>query len=334
MNKKILLTGGTGYIGSHTAVELLNAGYEVILLDNLCNSDKAVVDKIFNITGKKPRFYEADIRDEKSLERIFKKEQPDAVIHFAGLKAVAESVANPLDYYENNVAGTINLLKVMKSASVKKLIFSSSATVYGQQSTPKLDETMTTGVNLTNPYGETKHIIEEMLMDLSESDPSFEITILRYFNPIGAHHSGEIGETPAGIPGNLLPFIMKVHSGEIAELKIFGSDYPTPDGAAIRDYLHVVDLAKGHLAALENIKPGVSIYNLGTGRGSSVLQIVDLFEKVSGKPLPKSTHPPRPGDLPEVFSDAAKAKAELSWQAELSIEEAIADALRFLENSR
>jgi UDP-glucose 4-epimerase len=330
--KKILLTGGTGYIGSHTAVELLNENYEVVLLDNLVNSKKSVVDKIAKITGKKPTFYEADIRDEPALAKIFQKEKPDAIMHFAGLKSVPESVANPLEYYENNVGGTLNLLKVMKNEGVKKLVFSSSATVYGEQDSPKLDESMITGINLSNPYGETKHMIEEILFDLAEAESSFEITILRYFNPVGAHKSGLIGENPNGIPGNLLPILLKVHSGELEILKITGVNYDTPDKTAIRDYIHITDLAKGHLAALKNSAPGIKVYNLGSGQGVSTKAFVDLFEQISKKPLNKIEAPRRPGDLPETYADPSKAKQELNWQTELTVAEAIADALHFLEN--
>ena len=331
--KKILLTGGTGYIGSHTAVELLNENYEVVLLDNLANSKKSIVDKITEITGKKPKFYEADIRDEHTLAKILAKEKPDAVIHFAGLKAVAESVAKPLEYYENNVVGTLNLLKAMKEQNIKTLVFSSSATVYGEQPVAKLDETMPTGASISNPYGETKHVIEEMLFDLAIAEPDWQITILRYFNPIGAHQSGKIGENPNDIPNNVLPIILKVHSGEIAEFQITGIDFPTPDGTGIRDYVHVVDLARGHLAALKNIHSGVAVYNLGTSHGTSVRELVDLFEQASGKTLNKSEAPRRPGDIAEVYADPSRAKQELDWQTELTVEQALADALHFLEQN-
>lgn len=283
---KILLTGGTGYIGSHTAVELIERGYEIEILDNLFNSKITVLDDIEKITGVKPKFHKVDLLDVPAMERVFEESKFDLVIHFAGLKAVGESVEKPLKYYENNVGGTINLLKCMKKYDVNKIIFSSSATVYGDQGVAELTEDMQTGVGITNPYGETKHVIEEILKDVAEAEPEFETTILRYFNPVGAHKSGLIGEDPNDIPNNLMPIIMKVSTGKIKELCVYGDDYDTPDGTGMRDYIHVVDLAKGHVAAIEKMKPGVSVYNLGTGKATSVLEMVAAFEKASGKKLP------------------------------------------------
>ena len=283
---KILLTGGTGYIGSHTAVELIERGYEIEILDNLFNSKITVLDDIKKITGMKPKFHKVDLLDMPAMEKVFKEGDFDTVIHFAGLKAVGESVEKPLKYYENNVGGTINLLKCMKKYDVNKIVFSSSATVYGDQGVAELTEDMQTGVGITNPYGETKHVIEEILKDVAEADQKFEATILRYFNPVGAHKSGLIGEDPNDIPNNLMPIIMKVSTGEIKELSVYGDDYDTPDGTGMRDYIHVVDLAKGHVAAIEKMKPGVSIYNLGTGKATSVLEMVAAFERASnGKKL-------------------------------------------------
>ena len=275
---KILLTGGTGFIGSHTAIELIKLGYEVEIMDNLFNSKITVLDKIEKISGVKPKFYKVDLLDKEGMDNVFSEGQYDLVIHFAGLKAVGESVEKPLKYYENNVCGTINLLECMKKHGVKKIIFSSSATVYGDQGVAELTEDMQTGVGITNPYGETKHIIEEILKDVAEAEPEFEVTILRYFNPVGSHPSGLIGEDPNDIPNNLMPIIMKVSTGEIEKLRIFGDDYDTVDGTGVRDYIHVVDLAKGHVAAVNKMKPGVSIYNLGTGKGTSVLEMVAAFE--------------------------------------------------------
>ena len=326
----ILVLGGAGYIGSHTIIELYKKGYEVEILDNLFNSKITVLDKIEEISGKKPKFYEIDLLDYDEMDKIFSDGNYDLVIHFAGLKAVGESVEKPLMYYENNVGGTINLLKCMQKHNVKKIIFSSSATVYGEQPTPKLDETMPTGEGITNPYGETKYMIEEILKDVAKADSEFSAVILRYFNPVGNHSSGLIGEDPNDIPNNLMPIIMKVSTGEIAELKVFGNDYPTPDGTGIRDFIHVVDLAKGHVAAIENLKPGISIYNLGTGKGTSVLEMINAFEKASGKKLPYAFSDRRPGDLAEIYADPSKAKKELGWKAELDIEDAMKDTLKFL----
>ena len=330
---KVLLTGGTGFIGSHTAVELLKKGYEVEIMDNLFNSKIEVLDKIEALTGVKPKFYKVDLLDKEGMDEMFKNGGYELVIHFAGLKAVAESVEQPLRYYENNVGGTINLLECMKKYGVKKLIFSSSATVYGDQDGVKLTEDMQTGVGITNPYGETKHVIEEILKDVAEAEPDFEITILRYFNPVGAHESGLLGEDPNDIPNNLMPIVMKVSTGEIAELKVYGDDYDTPDGTGMRDYIHVVDLARGHVAAAAHMKAGVSIYNLGTGEATSVLEMVAAFEKASGKKLPYVIAPRRAGDLAKVFADASKAERELGWKTELTITDAMNDIINYLNKN-
>lgn len=331
---KVLLTGGTGYIGSHTAVELLNHGYEVEILDNLFNSKITVLDDIEKITGRRPMFHKVDLLNMVEVEKVLKEGGFDLVIHFAGLKSVSESVAEPLRYYENNVGGTINLLKCMKANNVNKIVFSSSATVYGKQDVAELNEEMQTGVGITNPYGETKHVIEEMLKAVSESDKKFEVTILRYFNPVGAHSSGLIGEDPNDIPNNLMPIIMKVSIGEIKELNIYGNDYDTVDGTGVRDYIHVVDLAKGHVAAIEKMKPGVSIYNLGTGKGTSVFEMVAAFEKASGKELPYKIAPRRTGDLAEVYANSKKAFNELGWKTELTIDDAMNDTIRYLKQAK
>lgn len=327
---KILVTGGTGYIGSHTVVELLNAGYEVEILDNLYNSKVEVLNRIEELTGIKPKFYEVDLRDAEALAKVFQETHYDAVMHFAGLKAVGESVEQPLRYYENNIGGTINLLECMQEYGVKKLIFSSSATVYGLQDTPKCVETMQTGKDISNPYGRTKYMIEEILKDTAVADPTFSFTILRYFNPIGAHSSGLLGEDPNDRPNNLMPIIMKVATGEIAELSVYGDDYDTPDGTCIRDFIHVVDLAKGHLAALEKMKPGVQIYNLGTGEGHSVFEMVAAFDKASGIKLPSQVVGRRAGDLAVLYADPSLAEKELGWTTELSINDAMRDTLNFL----
>jgi len=330
--KHILVTGGTGYIGSHTIVELYQKGYKVDILDNLFNSKITVLDKIEQISGQKPDFYRIDLLEYEKMDQLFADHHYDLVIHFAGLKAVGESVAQPLKYYENNVGGTLNLLKCMKKHNVHNIIFSSSATVYGEQPTPKLDESMPTGLKITNPYGETKHVIEEILKDVADSDPDFSATILRYFNPVGNHPSGLLGEDPNDIPNNLMPIIMKVSTGEIPELKVFGDDYNTPDGSGIRDFIHVVDLAKGHVAAIEKMQPGIAIYNLGTGKGTSVFEMIAAFEKSSGKKLPYKVVARRPGDLAEIYADPSKVERELSWKATLTIEDAMKDTINYLKN--
>ncbi len=329
---KVLLTGGTGYIGSHAAIELIEQGYEIEILDNLFNSKITVLDDIAKITGVRPVFHQVDLLDKKTLDGVFERGEFDLVIHFAGLKAVGESVEKPLKYYENNVGGTINLLESMKKYGVKKIIFSSSATVYGDQGVAELTEDMTTGVGITNPYGETKHVIEEMLKDVAEAEPDLEVTILRYFNPIGAHKSGLIGEDPNDIPNNLMPIIMKVSTGEIKELMVYGDDYDTPDGTGMRDYIHVVDLVKGHIAAIEKMEPGVSIYNLGTGKATSVLEMIAAFEKASGKKLPYKIVERRAGDLAEIYANPERATKELGWKAELTIDDAMNDTINYLKN--
>ena len=328
---KILVTGGTGYIGSHTAIELIKAGHEPIIVDNLVNSKESVLDKIEEISGKRPCFYKVDLLDVAGLEKVFSENDFGAVLHFAGLKAVAESVEQPIRYYENNVVGTVNLLKVMQTHGVKKIIFSSSATVYGDVGDGGgLSEDLPTGRGITNPYGRTKFMIEEILKDECAADGDFSATILRYFNPVGAHESGKIGEDPNGRPNNLMPIVMKVASGEYEELSVYGDDYPTNDGTCVRDYIHVVDLAKGHIAALKNMKNGVQIYNLGTGKGTSVLEMVSAFEKASGEKLPYKIVERRAGDLPCLFCNPEKAERELEWKAELTIADVMEDTLRFL----
>ena len=330
---KILVTGGTGYIGSHTVVELQNQGHQVEILDNLFNSKITVLDKINQITGQTPVFHQVDLLDYQKMRELFASTHFDAVIHFAGLKAVAESIEQPLRYYENNVTGTLNLLKCMAEFKVNRIIFSSSATVYGSTNSGKLDESMTTGVGITNPYGETKHVIEKILEAEATSRPELSVVILRYFNPVGAHISGLLGEDPNGIPNNLMPVVMRVAEGKIKELQIYGDDYNTPDGTCIRDYIHVVDLAKGHLAALKATDtPGAKVYNLGSGKGSSVLEIIKAFEDASGKPLPHRISDRRPGDLAEIFADPSKAKRELDWQTELTVADAMRDTINFLNH--
>ena len=331
---KILVTGGTGYIGSHTVVELQNQGHEVEILDNLFNSKITVLDKIKEITGKFPVFYQIDLLDYPKVHDLFAGTKYDAVIHFAGLKAVAESIEQPLRYYENNVTGTLNLLKCMAEFQVNKIIFSSSATAYGNTNSGKLDESMVTGVGITNPYGETKHVIEKILEAESQARPELSVVLLRYFNPVGAHSSGLLGEDPNGIPNNLMPVVMRVAEGKIKELQVYGNDYDTPDGTCIRDYIHVVDLAKGHLAALKATDtPGTKIYNLGSGKGSSVLEIIKAFETASGRPLPYKIAARRPGDLAEIYADPKKAKQELNWQTTLTVADAMRDTINFLNKN-
>ena len=318
---KILVTGGAGYIGSHTSLELLNDGHDVVILDNLCNSSEEAVARIEALSGKKVRFYKEDVRDKDALKKIFQENAIDWVIHFAGLKAVGESCAKPIEYYDNNLYGTLCLLEVMKEVGVKKLVFSSSATVYGTPESLPLTESSKTG-GTTNPYGTSKYFQEIMLEDVYKSDHDWTVVLLRYFNPVGAHESGMIGEDPKGIPNNLAPFIAKVAIGELPEIGVFGNDYPTKDGTGVRDYIHVVDLAKGHVAAMDNIKKsGVYVYNLGTGIGYSVLEVIAAFEKACGKKLPYSFKPRRAGDIAECYADASKAKRELGWEAKLGINE-------------
>lgn len=326
----ILVTGGAGFIGSHTCVELLEAGYEVVVVDNLYNASRKSMDRIEQITGKKPTFYEADILDREALNKIFEKEQIDSVIHFAGLKAVGESVAKPIEYYYNNIAGTLVLCDVMRKHNVKNIVFSSSATVYGDPAFIPITEECPKG-KITNPYGQTKGMLEQVLEDIHVSDPEWNVILLRYFNPIGAHKSGLICEDPKGIPNNLVPYVAQVAIGKLECLGVFGDDYDTPDGTGVRDYIHVVDLAKGHVAAIKKLeeKKGVLIYNLGTGKGYSVLDVVHAFEKACGKKIPYAVKPRRPGDIATCYADPAKAKAELGWEAENGIEEMCADSWKW-----
>ena len=326
----ILVTGGAGFIGSHTCVELLEAGYEVVVVDNLYNASRKSMDRVEQITGKKPTFYEADILDREALNQIFEKEKIDSVIHFAGLKAVGESVAKPIEYYYNNIAGTLVLCDVMRKHNVKNIVFSSSATVYGDPAFIPITEECPKG-KITNPYGQTKGMLEQVLEDIHVSDPQWNVILLRYFNPIGAHKSGLIGEDPKGIPNNLVPYVAQVAIGKLECLRVFGDDYDTPDGTGVRDYIHVVDLAKGHVAAIKKLeeKKGVLIYNLGTGKGYSVLDVVHAFEKACKKEIPYVVKPRRPGDIAACYADPAKAKAELGWEAENGIEEMCADSWRW-----
>ena len=324
----ILVTGGAGYIGSHIVVELLKLKYNVIIIDNFSNSNEEVLKRLKKITGQEINCYRGDIQHKSILNQVFSKEEIDVVIHMAGLKAVGESVAKPLKYYRNNIDSTLSLLEVMRKNDCKKLIFSSSATVYGDPSELPLKEISRVGVGITNPYGMTKYMIEQILNDVAFSDPSWQITALRYFNPIGAHESGLIGEDPRDTPNNLLPYISQVAVGKLPTLQVFGDDYDTPDGTGVRDYIHVVDLAKGHIAALQNLKPNnhIEFYNLGTGVGVSVLDIVRAFEKASGKNICYDIILRRPGDVASCYADASKAKVELGWSAEKSLEEACSDS--------
>ena len=330
----ILVAGGAGYIGSHTCVELLNAGYEVVVVDNLYNSSRKALDRVEEITGKKVTFYEVDLLDRAALEEVFEKEKIDSVINFAGLKAVGESVHKPLEYYHNNITGTLNLCFVMREHGVKNIIFSSSATVYGDPAFVPITEECPKG-NITNPYGQTKGMLEQILTDLHTADPEWNVVLLRYFNPIGAHESGLIGEDPKGIPNNLVPYIAQVAIGKLEALGVFGNDYPTHDGTGVRDYIHVVDLAKGHVKALKRFEgnTGVSIYNLGTGKGYSVLDIVKNFEAATGVKIPYVIKPRRPGDIATCYSDATKAEKELGWKAENGIREMCADSWRWQSNN-
>lgn len=327
--KTILVTGGAGYIGSHTLIELINNNFEVVVIDNLANSSRESLRRVEQITGHEIPFIEAGVRDQSVLDDIFTTYSIDSVIHFAGLKAVGESVAKPLEYYDNNLVSTLALLEAMREHNVKQLVFSSSATVYGSPSELPLRETSTVGIGLTNPYGKTKYMIEQIIQDYCAADPTFEATILRYFNPIGAHQSGQIGEDPNGIPNNLLPYVAQVAVGKLQSVGVFGNDYDTPDGTGVRDYIHVVDLARGHVAALQHMKAGASIYNLGTGSGTSVLEIIKAFSKACGRNLPYDIKPRRAGDIAACYADCSKAERELGWRAELSIEQACADSWRW-----
>ncbi len=327
---KILVTGGAGYIGSHTVVELQNAGYEAVVLDNLSNSSEKVLGRVEKLTGKAVPFYKADILDRAALEKIFDEEKPDAVIHFAGLKAVGESVQKPWEYYENNISGTLTLVDVMRKHGVKNIIFSSSATVYGDPAFVPITEECPKG-QCTNPYGWTKSMLEQILSDIQKADSEWNVILLRYFNPIGAHKSGTIGENPNGIPNNLMPYITQVAVGKLPQLSVYGDDYDTPDGTGVRDYIHVVDLALGHVKALKKIeeKAGLKIYNLGTGTGYSVLDVVKNFEAASGVQIPYVIKERRAGDIASCYSDAAKAREELGWEAQYGIREMCADSWRW-----
>lgn len=331
----ILVTGGAGYIGSHTCVELLNKGYDVIVVDNLCNSCKEALDRVQEITGKTLKFYEVDILDREGLTKVFEAEQIDSVIHFAGLKAVGESVAKPLEYYQNNITGTLVLCDVMRSHGVKSIVFSSSATVYGTPAFVPITEECPKGI-CTNPYGWTKSMLEQILTDLHTADSEWKVILLRYFNPIGAHESGRIGENPKGIPNNLVPYITQVAVGKLESLGVFGDDYDTPDGTGVRDYIHVVDLAIGHVKAIEKmakIRDGVLIYNLGTGIGYSVLDIVKGFEKAVGQPIPYVIKPRRPGDIATCYADPTLAKKELGWEAVRNLNKMCEDSWRWQKNN-
>ncbi len=324
---KILVAGGAGYIGSHTVVELLAAGHGVVAVDNFSNSSPAVLERLEKITGSKIAFYKVDLRDRVALEKVFEEQAFDAVIHFAGLKAVGESVEQPLAYYRNNLDSTLTLLEVMAAKGVKQLVFSSSATVYGDPERVPIDEKAS--VHATNPYGQTKVMIEQILRDVAVADPAWRITILRYFNPVGAHESGLIGEDPRGRPNNLVPYIAQVAVGRRERLAVYGGDWDTPDGTGVRDYLHVVDLARGHVAALERGESGVAVYNLGTGRGVSVLEMVKAFEKACGHRIAYEIVARRPGDIAVCYADASLARRELGWKAEKSLEDMCADTWRW-----
>lgn len=332
----ILLPGGTGYIGSHTAVELLKAGKEIVIIDNFSNSKPEVLDKIKQITGKEFRFYELDYLDREKLEKVFEENKIEAVLNFAGYKAVGESVQKPIEYYTNNISGCLVLLDVMRKYGVKKFIFSSSATVYGDPKKVPITEESKTG-GTTNPYGTTKLFIEQILKDIYVSDNTWDICILRYFNPVGAHESGLIGEEPKGIPNNLMPYVVRVASGQLKELSVFGNDYNTPDGTGVRDYIHVVDLAKGHVAALEKLdkeKNGMYIYNLGTGRGYSVLDMVKAFEKSTGKKVPYKIAPRRQGDIATCYAEPKKAREELGWTATKTLEDMCKDSWNYINKQK
>ena len=329
----ILVTGGTGYIGSHTVVELMAAGHEVFIIDNLSNSKPAVLDRIARIIGRKPGFAEIDIRDGVALRQLMAQHQFEAVIHFAGLKAVGESVSQPLRYYDNNVGGSVALLEAMREAGIKSLVFSSSATVYGDPASVPIREDFP--LSATNPYGRSKLMIEDILRDLAKSDPEWRIALLRYFNPVGAHASGLIGEDPNGIPNNLMPYLTQVAVGRLKELSVFGSDYPTADGTGVRDYIHVVDLAQGHVAALPALaaQRGVLTVNLGTGHGYSVLDMVNAFKRATGRDVPYKLAPRRPGDVAQCYADPERAQALLGWRATRGIEDMCRDAWRWQENA-
>ncbi len=326
---KILVTGGAGYVGSHTCLELLAAGYEVVVVDNLCNSSREGLRRVGEIVGREVSLYTLDLRDRAGLHTVFQEHPIEAVIHFAGLKAVGESVRMPLQYYSNNISATLSLCEVMAEYEVRNMVFSSSATVYGDPATVPITEDFP--LSATNPYGYSKLFVEQILKDLHTADGSWNVGLLRYFNPVGAHVSGRIGEDPNDIPNNLMPYVAQVAVGRLQELSVFGNDYPTPDGTGVRDYIHVVDLARGHIKVIEKLRsnPGVVIYNLGTGKGYSVLDMVKAFEKASGRKVPYRIAARRPGDIATCYADPGKAKAELGWQAEKGIEEMCEDAWRW-----
>jgi UDP-glucose 4-epimerase len=329
---KVLVTGGAGFIGSHTVVELLNEGFEVVVIDNLSNASEEALKRVEEITGKKIVFYKADVRDREMLEEIFKAHQFNWVIHFAGYKAVGESVANPIMYYDNNLYSTLVLIETMGKYGVKSIVFSSSATVYGNPERLPIDEDCR--LSTTNPYGATKLMQEDILRDLWNADNSWNIAILRYFNPVGAHESGRIGEDPKGIPNNLMPYVAQVASGKLKKIGVFGNDYPTPDGTGIRDYIHVVDLARGHVAAIKSLKDGkLGVYNLGTGNGYSVLEMIRAFEKACGKTLPYEINPRRAGDVPACYASSEKAERELGWKAEYGLEKMCQDQWNWQKNN-
>ena len=332
MAKKILITGGAGYIGSHTALELLNEGYEVVVYDNLCNSSKESLKRVEELTGKTITFYEGDVMDEAALKAMLEKEGVDAVIHCAALKAVGESVQKPLEYYRNNITGTLTLMDVMKQTGVKNIVFSSSATVYGSPEEMPITEECPKG-QCTNPYGWTKSMMEQIMTDVQKANPDMNVILLRYFNPVGAHESGRIGEDPKGIPNNLMPYIMQVAVGKLPELGVFGDDYDTPDGTGVRDYIHVVDLAKGHVNAIQKAvsAEGVNIYNLGTGNGYSVLDIVKAFEAANGVKIPYTIKPRRAGDIATCYADPKKAKEELGWEAQYDLKRMCEDSWRYAQ---
>jgi len=330
-NTTYLVTGGTGYVGSHMVVELMAAGHDVLIIDNLCNSKASVLDRIQRIVGRRPRFEQVDVRDRPALRRLLASHRVDAVIHFAGLKAVGESVQKPLQYFENNVSGSLALVECMIEAGVRTIVFSSSATVYGEPASVPIREDFPLAAS--NPYGRSKLMIEEILRDVAATNPAWHVALLRYFNPVGAHPSGLIGEDPNGIPNNLVPYIAQVAVGKLKELPVFGADYPTPDGTGVRDYIHVVDLARGHLAALNALRqcPGVLTVNLGTGRGYSVLEVVRAFSAASGKPVPYRIVGRRPGDIAQCYADPTLAREALGWQAQLGIDAMCADTWRWQE---
>ncbi|ENC6732410.1 UDP-glucose 4-epimerase GalE [Vibrio navarrensis] len=330
----VLVTGGIGYIGSHTCVQMIEAGMKPIIIDNLCNANIAVLERIETLSGEPATFYQGDIRDEAFLDSLFRQHDIQAVIHFAGLKAVGESVSKPLDYYDNNVNGSLVLARCMRKAGVKRLIFSSSATVYGDPAQVPITESSPTGAT-TNPYGRSKHMVEQCLSDLYYAEKDWSITLLRYFNPVGAHPSGLMGEDPQGTPNNLMPFIAQVAVGRREKLLVFGNDYPTVDGTGVRDYIHVMDVADGHIAALQKVgeKAGLHIYNLGTGQGSSVLEMVDAFSKASGKAVPYELCPRRPGDIAQCWASTEKAERELGWKATRTVAEMASDTWNWQSNN-